>query len=137
MSIKKNVFITGTSRGLGLEIAKNFLEKGWVVYGASRSLGFEIKNNDFYQLNLDLRDEKSIKSIIKKLNGLKFDLLINNASIFHQNKLIDTQDSLIRDLISTNILGTILITKALLGSLNLNSKIIFINSVAGSSEIHL
>ena len=34
---KKIVFITGVSRGIGLEIAKCFLNNGYFVVGTSRS----------------------------------------------------------------------------------------------------
>jgi NAD(P)-dependent dehydrogenase (short-subunit alcohol dehydrogenase family) len=70
------VLITGSNRGIGLEFAKQYAEKGWKVIATART---PEKAGDLKQLakvhpklvieQLDVADESSIAVLIKKSTG--------------------------------------------------------------------
>ena len=73
------------------------------------------KNNcDFYVC--DVKNHENVKDtiskIIKKYN--KIDVLINNAGIWTQGPLVETDSETISDVIDTNTKGTIYLTKEVL-----------------------
>jgi 3-oxoacyl-[acyl-carrier protein] reductase len=58
-----NILITGVSKGLGLNMTKFFLKKGFNIYGISRNKSNEIQNllseypNNFFWKSIDLADK--------------------------------------------------------------------------------
>jgi NAD(P)-dependent dehydrogenase (short-subunit alcohol dehydrogenase family) len=76
----KVVVITGASRGLGLETAKFFSEKGFTVYATTRNPPAQVKEN-IYFLKVDLLDENSVGEAIQAIldKESRIDVLINNA----------------------------------------------------------
>lgn len=122
--MKKVAIITGTSRGLGLNLAKQFLEAGFTVVGISRSN--VIKGKNFYFLKLDLADPKNLRQKLAKFLAdhkisLKNDhtVLINNAATvfpvhyFHKVKENDIQESYYLNLHAPMMLSHFVITKSL------------------------
>jgi NAD(P)-dependent dehydrogenase (short-subunit alcohol dehydrogenase family) len=82
------VLITGSNRGIGLEFARQYAEKGWDVIATSRSPA----NDDELQAlaaqydnlrieALDVSDHGQIDALAKKLEGTPIDVLLNNAGI--------------------------------------------------------
>jgi NADP-dependent 3-hydroxy acid dehydrogenase YdfG len=129
----KTAVITGASKGLGLEIAKFLLNKNWKIYGfASGSCKFKSKN--FYYSKIDIRNSKLVKEFFTK-KSIKIDLLINNAGVFHYSKFENTSIEKINSILDTNIKGTVYVTKFSIPLLKKNSRIIFINSVAGLTKL--
>lgn len=86
MSILKKVLVTGCSRGIGLQIAKSFLEKGWKVIGTAKNTTFpvELTKSDFFSgIYVDLADFVKLHDRLHPLvTELKPDVLVNNAGIF-------------------------------------------------------
>ena len=71
-----NILITGTSSGLGYELAKQFRAKGDTVYSISRSKS----DLDIKQSQCDLGDLPSIIPTLEKLIDISsFDIVILNA----------------------------------------------------------
>ena len=81
---KKIVFITGISRGIGLEIAKCFVNDGYYVIGTSRSpfsINEELNSENCIHFSIDVTDRNKISSCLdelKKINKIP-NVLINNA----------------------------------------------------------
>lgn len=86
MSETKTVLLTGCTRGIGLEIANSFLQKGWRVIGTARKSDFPgtLTNSDLFQgIHADLEDIPSLNSSIYNLiHEHQPDVLVNNAGIF-------------------------------------------------------
>jgi NAD(P)-dependent dehydrogenase (short-subunit alcohol dehydrogenase family) len=84
-----SVLITGASRGLGLEFARQYLAGGWRVYAACRdpdsaSELHPLADASDHQLGimaLDVTDSATIKAAASELEGQAIDLLLNNAGV--------------------------------------------------------
>ena len=79
------LFITGASRGLGLEFARQYAAAGWHVIATCRepanaselaALGGNVRFEA-----LDVNDFGAIDGLAGKLSGVPIDILINNAGI--------------------------------------------------------
>jgi NAD(P)-dependent dehydrogenase (short-subunit alcohol dehydrogenase family) len=92
----KTVFISGGSRGLGLEFTKQYLSKGYHVLAASRNAlnstdleQLKLKYNDQLEIyQLDVSSEESRQRIYQDISKKteKIDILINNAGIASGNE---------------------------------------------------
>ena len=65
--------ITGTGRGLGKELARQYAAEGWRVIGTER--------RETAEFRLDVTDRSQISQLAKKLKGEPIDLLFCNAGI--------------------------------------------------------
>ena len=131
--MNKTVLITGTSSGLGLCLAKHFIECGWNVIGIARRT---VVLPNYTHYNCDISDKKNVIDTFNLLGKtLKIDLLINNAGMFTLNNFSQSTLDDITHIIGTNLGGTMYVTRLALDIMSDNSKIIFINSVAGLEEV--
>lgn len=76
------ILITGTSRGIGKELAQHYIDAGHTVVGCSRGES-DLANENYTHYTLDITDEKSVKAMfseVRKKHG-KLDVLINNAAV--------------------------------------------------------
>lgn len=91
------VLITGTSRGIGLEFTKQYAEDGWHVIACcrepERALALQnlAKTRANIQLvDLDVANFSQIDAASTQLNNVPIDLLINNAGVYPESSLNDT-----------------------------------------------
>ena len=134
----KSVLITGVSRGIGLSIAKEFIQNDYFVFGTSRSkfdLSKALESNNCKHLIVDVNDRDSIASLMKDIPGENntLDCLVNNAGITSDQLFIRMKDSEWDDVINTNLTGIFNITKPV-SKMMLKQKsgsIINISSVSG------
>ena len=134
----KSVLITGVSRGIGLSIAKEFIQNDYFVFGTSRSkfdLSEALESNNCKHLTVDVNDRDSIASLMKDIPGENntLDCLVNNAGITADQLFIRMKDSEWDDVINTNLTGIFNITKPV-SKMMLKQKsgsIINISSVSG------
>jgi|TARA_B100000959_G_scaffold271176_1_gene319020 short-subunit dehydrogenase len=128
---KKKILITGTSSGLGNEIVSKLLNN-YQIIGSSRKLGKAkkfVKRKNFSYEKLDLSKSNDI-IYSKKFKNIY--CLINNASLFELSDLSKIGNEKIIEIINTNLIGTILLTKKILKDNNKTlKKIINIISVSG------
>ena len=111
--IKKKVIITGTSSGLGLELAKKFLSEGNYVWGCSRSRS-SISHKNYSHSIIDLEKVTQINKWVNKIKNEttnKVDLLILNAAYYKRNLNFFESDQDIVKTISINLISSILIIK--------------------------
>ncbi|MBI2464719.1 SDR family oxidoreductase [Candidatus Shapirobacteria bacterium] len=114
--MKKVVFITGASRGIGLATAKKFSGNGWSVAGFYRTKpGPEIENCKYYQM--DMSDSKSISESFDRAfkDFGQIDCLVNNAGMFSYVKGLNNYDiETINKVVMVNEVGVYLCTKNVL-----------------------
>jgi len=109
------IFITGTSHGLGYELAKHYLDIGCSVYGCSRK-DLNLAHSNYKHFILDIRNPLDVSAMfntIKKM-GRPIEILINNAGISQTSLTIATPDEVALNIIQTNLLGTYFVTRGAL-----------------------
>jgi NAD(P)-dependent dehydrogenase (short-subunit alcohol dehydrogenase family) len=81
------VLITGANRGLGLEFARQYAERGWTVIATARDkeapalVDLQRRFPDVSIESLDVRDVSSIRALALAYQGRPIDVLINNAGV--------------------------------------------------------
>lgn len=123
----KRVLITGSSRGLGAELAKAWSSRGFDVAGVSRT-PHALVGRSFL---LDLRDPEVPYDLVEHFNeGL--DVLIHNAAIRTEAAVLDVRASDWVDQIDLNLTTPMVLTRAFWPLLQATGgSVIFINSLAG------
>lgn len=124
----RRVFITGTSRGVGLESARLFLQAGARVIGAARDprrLAATAKQleslGEFHAVTLDLSqpgfEKDAIAAVVSHFGGV-LDVLFNNAGIMpaHQGITAEPAGSL-EETLQVNLIAVHNLTRALLPAL--------------------
>ena len=136
--MSKVVLVTGASRGIGLEAAKQFSKEGYKVIGTSRgdfNLGELIGDESAISVQLDLMSKESIKNLFADLKSqdLLPSVLVNNAGITKDQLFMRMKDEDWDDVIETNLNGLFRVTKAFIKPMVKNrfGRVINISSVAG------
>ena len=135
---KKIVFITGVSRGIGLEIAKCFSNNGYFVLGTSRSdfdLAKVLSSDECLHLQLDVTDRNQISACLDQLKEIDKvpNVLINNAGITRDQLFLRMKNEDWDDVIDTNLTSVFNMSKLFIKSMvkERSGSIINISSVAG------
>jgi NAD(P)-dependent dehydrogenase (short-subunit alcohol dehydrogenase family) len=80
-----NVLITGAGRGIGLEFARQYAEMGWRVHATCREpkIASELLTlpGEVTVHKLDVTHPKQLGHLVRELEGVPIDLLINNAGV--------------------------------------------------------
>jgi NAD(P)-dependent dehydrogenase (short-subunit alcohol dehydrogenase family) len=91
------VLITGASRGVGLEFARQYAAEGWRVHATCRQPDKADKlkalKGDVRLHKLDVTDEVGVAALAKSLKGEAIDLLINNAGILANDDRLGETDT--------------------------------------------
>ena len=125
--------ITGSNRGIGLELCKQIIERGDEVIATCRKASSDLKNLGVrIEEDIDISSEDSINNLRQALSGVELDCLIHNAGIYEFNSIDNfDHESIIRQFV-VNALSPLSMTKSLKGLLKKYSKIGFITSRMGS-----
>jgi len=140
--MSKVIIISGISKGLGFGLTKRLLSMGWKVAGFSRKKSDGIKDlekkfkNNFLFYHLDIKKHKKIDGFIKQAKKLgKIYGLINNAGTVDEDLLAIQNEKNIINLIETNLIGPIILTKKIIKFMMINNsgRIINISSIVAKS----
>lgn len=80
--------VSGADRNIGLEIVKQFLQRGWKVFAGRYLMELplleELQEKYPQQLTLDVSDEESVDAAAKIVaeKADRVDLLVHNAAVF-------------------------------------------------------
>ncbi len=131
----KKIVITGTSRGIGYELAQLFAGDGHEVMALSRKREpiNSLNNDKITALELDLSDENSIAAISKQIHEKwdRVDVLIHNAGMLVNKSFEELTSSDFRKCYEVNVFGVASLTQQLLPLMNANSHVVAISSMGG------
>jgi len=128
----KNVLVTGCGSGLGESLYKLLISKNYNVVPHFKSKTMNIDK----QIIGDINKKETYDVIEKAIIDNDIEILINNAGVYSNNSLLDLSDEEIKNIISTNLISQILITKRFYKYCRDKNRglIININSLAGQLE---
>ena len=133
---KKNIFISGASRGIGKSMAQHFAKSNFNVVGTSRN-NFKFDNDleNLLPIKLDVTSRNDVKDCFNELKSKNLlpDILINNAGITADQLFLRMSDDDWDNVINTNLTGTFNLTKIFLKNMIKNKfgRIINISSISG------
>ena len=141
------VLITGSNRGIGLALARNYAISGWNVIATCRSperaddlkkLIYDYPNISIEKL--DVTELNEIESLARKYQGIAIDVLINNAGILGdvKNQTFGSLDQLtFEKVMAVNAYGPLKVAEAFTESVELSNqkKIVSMTSGLGSMQI--
>ncbi len=138
----KVVWITGASSGIGEAIAYAFAQQGCrlVLSGRNTATLAIVKNNCTKAaavtiVPFDLAEHDTLATAAKQAVEQfgRVDILVNNAGISQRSLIVETDFEVDKQLVNTNLLGTIGLTKALLPSMiaQQSGHIIVVSSLMG------
>ena len=132
----KSIVITGANRGIGLELAKQFLADGGRVFATYRNdVGglSDIQTNNLTVHKMDVRDSDGIQNLVDLIDG-NIDVLVNNAGIsdgrWQSISEIDIEHAL--EVIEVNSIAPLLVTQKFQNKMKSGSKLVMMSSLMGS-----
>jgi NAD(P)-dependent dehydrogenase (short-subunit alcohol dehydrogenase family) len=134
-------FVTGASRGLGLDLVRQLLERGDNVAATSRSADALIAALDgvdtsrLAPLALDLRDEAAVAAAVEQTVERfgTLDVVVNNAGYGFLAAVEEVTDAQARDMFDVQIFGVWNVLRAILPIMRANRSghIVNISSIVG------
>lgn len=118
--MKKKIFISGASKGIGFAIADAFYQKDFdVIICARNSKGLAAAKEKLPNLHLfqcDISDKSAVKTLADTLNEQfgAMDVLVNNGGVFQPGQLFSEDDSVFETMMSTNVASAYYLTKGVL-----------------------
>ena len=135
VKMSKNIVITGTSRGIGFELAKQFAEEGHRVLALSRNTEplakVNHKNIDFISVDLSNETDLNGAADFVDTNFKSVDVLIHNAG-YLVNKPFETltkEDFL--KVYDVNVFAVVALTQKMIPFMSDGSHVITISSMGG------
>jgi NAD(P)-dependent dehydrogenase (short-subunit alcohol dehydrogenase family) len=129
------VCISGASRGIGLELARQYRDRGDHVVAACRKATDGLKKLDVEVVEgVDVTDEAAVSKLAKAVGKRQVDVLVNCAGVLSSESLADLDFDRMRHQFEVNSLGPLRVTAALRGNFENGSKVAIVTSRMGSIE---
>jgi NAD(P)-dependent dehydrogenase (short-subunit alcohol dehydrogenase family) len=139
------VLITGSNRGIGLEIARIYAERGWQVLATARKpdtaddlKAIRADHPNLEIVRLDVTDHERIDELAAEYAGRPIDILINNAGISggHENaKFGEMNFDVYHQVHQVNVIGPMKMAEAFLPNIELSKQKKIINITSGQGSI--
>ena len=142
--ITGTVLVTGANRGIGLELTRNYAERGWTVIATARKPEKADELNaiaDEYDTitveQMDLLDLDGIDALAERLKDVSIDVLLNNAAILGEpdNQNLGSFDyDLMQQVLNVNVVGPVKMAEAFTSHVEKSDqkKIVAVTSTQGS-----
>jgi len=119
----RTALVTGASRGIGREVARTLSSEGWQVIAAVRDPAAAPPGTEAQVV--DMSDAASIAALAQRLRARNqlLDALVNNAGIYKGPA---------RAIWAVNVLGPLLLTRALEPLLAPNARVVMVTSGLGA-----
>lgn len=140
--MSKTILITGANRGIGLELARQYIQNGDEVLACCRQPSEATQLKQIVQqgqgaiFQLDVTNEVNVKDLSQKLADKPIDILINNAGIYGESNEEITKISAenMSRVFATNVIGVVNVSGALLNNVIASQEktIVVVTSKMGS-----
>lgn len=130
----KNIIITGTSRGIGYELALQFANAGHNVLAISRKTPQALLGNENITcLSVDLSDETEMQKVENFLSHSwkNVDIIIHNAGSLLLKPFAETSQEDFENIYKVNVFGVANLTRSCLPYLQKGSHVVTISSMGG------
>ena len=130
----KNIIITGTSRGIGYELALQFAKAGHNVLAISRKIPQGLVGNaNITCISIDLAVEKDLEQVENFLSQSwkKVDVIIHNAGSLLLKPFGETTSEEFENIYKVNVFGVANLTRICLPYLQKGSHVVTISSMGG------
>lgn len=130
-----NILVTGATRGIGRAITEKLITEGNFVYGVYKSDTKDAESlqqkypNQIKMLQTDLSNTEQVDGLIKQLERVKLDGIVNNAGIVYLTKWDELNFDEWNETLTVNLTAPLKLTHGLRNNLNSGSSIINISSV--------
>jgi NAD(P)-dependent dehydrogenase (short-subunit alcohol dehydrogenase family) len=141
------VLITGASRGIGFELARQYAEMGWGVIATCRDpataealQAVAASHANVIIEQLDVADFESMDALAARYKGVPIDVLINNAGILGGNdrQKFGTFDyTAFEEVMAVNVIGPLRMTELFIDNVAMSQqkKVMNISSLVGSVQM--
>ncbi len=133
--MSKHVIITGTSRGIGFELVKLFVDQGHHVLALSRNempvKALKLKNVTTFPFDLGDTDAYEKVNEFIESEWHHVDILINNAGKLLNKPFENTSISDYEEVYRTNVFGVAELTRKTLPFMSSGSHVVTISSMGG------
>ena len=130
-----SVLVTGANRGIGLELCRQFSDRGDGVIAACRQSSKELESTGAeVHAGVEVTDDAGVAKLADAIDGRSIDILVNCAGILTRETLDDLDIDQIRRQFEVNAIGPLRVTAALRNHLGRGSKVAIITSRMGSIE---
>lgn len=130
-----NVIITGTSRGIGLEMARLFAEDGHRVLALSRNPApvAALNNRSIHYFPFDITETSDLDKVVSYIDSEwgEVDVLINNAGRLLNKPFLETSTSDFEAVFKVNVFGVAELTRAVVPFMNAGGHIVNVSSMGG------
>ncbi|MBP6425391.1 MAG: SDR family NAD(P)-dependent oxidoreductase [Flavobacterium sp.] len=130
----KNIIVTGTSRGIGLELALQLATKGHRILAISRTIPQALLGNENIScLSVDLAIETDLQKISDYLAATwkQVDAIIHNAGSLLLKPFSETSQADFESIYKVNVFGVANLTRVALPYLQKGSHVVTISSMGG------
>ena len=130
----KNIIVTGTSRGIGLELALQLATKGHRILAISRTIPQALLGNENIScLSVDLAIETDLQKISDYLAATwkQVDAIIHNAGSLLLKPFSETSQADFESIYKVNVFGVANLTRVGLPYLQKGSHVVTISSMGG------
>jgi NAD(P)-dependent dehydrogenase (short-subunit alcohol dehydrogenase family) len=127
--------ITGSNRGIGLELTRQLSARGERVIAVCRTASLELEALGVsIEAGVELTSEADLAALAERLRGVRLAGAILNAGILIADSLEDLDAAGLRRQFEVNALAPLLLARALLPNLAAGSKLALITSRMGSID---
>jgi NAD(P)-dependent dehydrogenase (short-subunit alcohol dehydrogenase family) len=130
--------VTGANRGIGYELARQLVHRGARVIATCRQpeAADALRELDVRLETLDIADADSTAAFARRLDGEAIDVLINNAGVGVDQATFETLDwDTVLRFFSTNAIGGMRLTQALLPNLRAGERKLIVNMTSRMGSI--
>ena len=136
-NMSRNIVVTGTSRGIGLELVKQLAAAGHKVLALTRNAGklaeWEMKYEGLRVLEADITSENGLQLVHELVarDWKKVDVLIHNAGMLIHKPFFRTSLEDMENVYRVNVFSVAQLTRKLLSHLHRGSHVVAISSMGG------